>query len=163
MAGTLEAWTTLTYTFSGEDLGGFNPEDLVDFWIFLDRDANNFAGNEIYFDYIAIGEKPDTSFNSPCNLPDVISSTQHLEWVPFFEVFPNPVKDHLQIQFDPRLVAQEDKVLRLFKPTGQLIYQQALPLWNDLLSIDVSNLPPGLMFLQISGRDYQFTTRIIKE
>ena len=69
----------------------------------------------------------------------------------------------MQIQFDPNLVAQEDKVLRLFKPTGQLVFQQTLPLWNDLLSIDVSGIAPGLLILQISGRQYQFTTKIVKE
>lgn len=161
--GTLEAWTTLTYTFSETDLGGFNPEDLRDFWIFLDRDNNNFAGNEIYFDYIAIGEKPDSTFNSPCNLPDFISSTYELDWVSFYEVYPNPVKDQLQVTFDRNLGRQEDMTLRLFNPSGQVLLQQALPLWNEQLTVDVSNLPKGLMFLQISGRKYHFTTRIVKQ
>ncbi|MEM6378241.1 MAG: T9SS type A sorting domain-containing protein, partial [Bacteroidota bacterium] len=161
--GTLEAWTTLTYNFSGEDLGGFDPEDLVDFWIFLDRENNNFDGNEIYIDYIAIGEKPDSTFNSPCDLPDFTSSTYELDWVSFYEVYPNPVRDRLQITFDRNLGRQEGMTLRLFNPSGQVLLQQALPLWNEQMTVDVSNLPSGLMFLQISGRRYHFTTRIVKE
>lgn len=163
VAGTLEAWTTLTYTFSEADLAGFNPEDLVDFWIFLDRDNNNFAGNEIYFDYIAIGEQPDSTFKSPCDLPDFASSTYELDWVSFYEVYPNPVGDQLQVKFDRNIGRQADMVLRLFNLSGQVLLQQALPRWNEQLTLDVSNLPSGLMFLEIRGQKYHFTTRIIKQ
>ncbi|HKK73481.1 MAG TPA: T9SS type A sorting domain-containing protein [Saprospiraceae bacterium] len=161
--GSLEAWSTLTYTFSEEDLQGFDPEDLVDLWIFLDRENNNFPGNEIYFDYIAIGEQPDSTEQSPCELPDITATTNSLDWVAFFEVFPNPVEDELQIRFNKKVTGQDRYRLRLLNVSGQLLFQQDLPGLNDQLSLNVSAIPDGILFLQISNRQHHFTRRLIKK
>ena len=51
---------------NASNLGGFDSTDLRDVWIYLDRGTNNFAGNEVYFDYLSIGGIPDSALNSPC-------------------------------------------------------------------------------------------------
>ncbi len=163
VAGTLEAWTTLTYTFTADDLGGFNPEDLVDFWIFLDRENNNFPGNEIYFDYIAIGEQPAESLNSPCGLPDVTVSTNEPKVVSFFDVFPNPAFDQLQIRFDADFSVESNNQLRLFDAFGRVLLQQNIAPLQNQIALALSDLPRGIFYVQIRNDRYQFTRRFIKQ
>ncbi|MEL7117917.1 MAG: T9SS type A sorting domain-containing protein [Bacteroidota bacterium] len=160
---TLEAWSTLTFTFTEEELGGFDPEDLRDFWVFLDRDNNNFPGNEIYFDYIVIGEQPDTTVNSPCGLPDFVVSTQELETLSFFEIFPNPVNDRLQIQFDQVIELEGEKLLNVYDAMGRVLLQRNLSAVRNNFTLDVSSLSKGIYYLQIRNDRYQFTKRIIKQ
>ncbi|MEO0340030.1 MAG: T9SS type A sorting domain-containing protein [Bacteroidota bacterium] len=162
VSANLEAWTTLVYTFTEEDIGGFNPEDLVDLWIFLDRDNNNFSGNEIYFDYITIGEQPDSTINSPCGLPELVVGTNTIELVSFFEVYPNPVRDQLQIQLDARLSLDTSKELTLYDAYGRLLLRQGIPRLQEQVVLDVSGVPVGLLYLQIDNGPYQFTKKIMK-
>ncbi len=162
VSGTLDAWTTLTYTFTEEGLGGFDPENLRDLWIFLDRENNNFPGNELYLDYIAIGAPADSTVHSPCGLPDVIVSTDEVIQTSFFDVYPNPVKDQLQIEFQDGFYLENDHKLLLFDASGRLVRTQSIPEAQKQFSLDVSNLPKGLWYLQIRNRQYYFTKQILK-
>jgi hypothetical protein len=60
-------WTEFTINFEEGELGGFNPADLRDMWFYLDRGTENFAGNELYIDHIAIGTEPDSSRYTACS------------------------------------------------------------------------------------------------
>ncbi|MEO1449367.1 MAG: T9SS type A sorting domain-containing protein [Bacteroidota bacterium] len=59
-------WTELTYTFDANTLGGFDSTDLRDMWFYLDPGTPNFAGEEVVFDYVAVGEKPESLTHSTC-------------------------------------------------------------------------------------------------
>ncbi|MDP5170174.1 MAG: T9SS type A sorting domain-containing protein [Bacteroidia bacterium] len=73
-------WTELSFTFDASTIGGFDSTDLRDLWLFLDRGTDNFAGNELYIDYFAIGEKPSPSDNSPCSLLPPFEFPYVLHW-----------------------------------------------------------------------------------
>ncbi|NRB48486.1 MAG: T9SS type A sorting domain-containing protein [Saprospiraceae bacterium] len=162
VVGTLEAWSTLIYEFSEEDLGGFDPEDLVDLWIFLDRSNNNFPGNELYLDYIAIGAQPDASLNSPCGLPDFVVATEDTPEAPIIRVYPNPVEDQINISLDPDMYLRHTSRVRLYGATGELQQQQSILPGQHQISIDVSRWPAGIYFLELLTGSDRFTKAIIK-
>lgn len=68
--GDTSAWTEFTLEFGPDDLAGFNPADVRDCWFYLDRGEENFNGNEVFFDYIAIGGEVDAERFSPCRLTE---------------------------------------------------------------------------------------------
>lgn len=162
VAGTLEAWTTITFEFTEEELGGFDPEDLVDFWIFLDRSDANFPGNELYFDYITIGTQLDTTFNSPCGLPDFVVSSEEVYEAPLFTIYPNPVSDFLHIDLGMDKDFRNNAILRLFGPSGDLKNQRRILAGQRRIRLDTSSLPSGLYFLEIQSSSGRFTRSIIK-
>ncbi|MEM7366951.1 MAG: T9SS type A sorting domain-containing protein [Bacteroidota bacterium] len=75
--GDSASWTMLSFDIDSTNIGGFDPADLRDLWFYLDRGTENFAGNEFYFDYISIGDAPDTSLNSIC-FPDTMGGNDTL-------------------------------------------------------------------------------------
>lgn len=159
---TLEAWTTLTYSFTAEDLGGFNPSDFTDFWLFLDRSNDNFPGNELYLDYVAIGEQPDTLVNSPCGLPDFVVSTEDREKASFFTVYPNPTSDQVSIQLKADFPTDQESTIRLFDVSGKLQLQAAWPNLQRINTLDLSELPKGIYLLELSSGPKRFTKLIAK-
>jgi len=72
--GGLSEWTEVSFEFGPGELDGFDPTDLQNFWFYLDRGRENFAGNEFYIDFLSIGAPPSTALNSSC-APD---GTTHL-------------------------------------------------------------------------------------
>ncbi len=162
VAGTLEAWTTLRFEFTAEELGGFDPEDLIDFWIFLDRSNPNFPGNELYFDYITIGAQLDTTENSPCGLPDSVVSSEEVSEIPTFTVYPNPVLDLLHINLELNRSLGKHAILRLFGARGDLKLQQQITAGQSQIRLDVSGLARGMYFLEIQSDSGRFTRSILK-
>lgn len=162
VAGTLEAWSTLTYEFSEEDLGGFNPEDLVDLWIFLDRSNNNFPGNELYIDYIAIGEKPDSALNSPCGLPDFVVSSEEVFDATQFTVYPNPATDIVNIGLELGFNSGKTSRLRLYGTTGALRKELPIAPGQQEISLGISDLPKGVYFVEILTDFGRLTRSIVK-
>ncbi|MBX2874385.1 MAG: T9SS type A sorting domain-containing protein, partial [Saprospiraceae bacterium] len=162
VAGTLEAWSILVFEFTGDDLGGFDPDDLVDFWVFLDRPNGNFPGNELYIDYIAIGVQPDTSLNSPCGLPDFVVSSKEVLKAPRFKVYPNPVSNEINISFEQDFKLGNTSMLRLLGITGEIQMQRELLAGAKGISVDVSSLPKGVYFLEILTDSGRYTRSVIK-
>jgi hypothetical protein len=64
--GDTATWSSFVYEFDATNLGGFDSLDLRDVWVYLDRGDANFAGNECYLDYVAIGAAPDSATLSTC-------------------------------------------------------------------------------------------------
>jgi|GEM_PF-572064 len=159
---TLEAWTTLTYSFTAEDLGGFDPSDFTDFWIFLDRSNDNFPGNELYLDYVAIGQQPDTIANSPCGLPDFVVASDDVKEDSFFTIYPNPTSDHLNLKFDVDFHTEKESTICLFDVAGQLLLQKPWPRLQRKYTLDLSDLQKGTYFLEVSTHSKRLTKRIVK-
>jgi hypothetical protein len=70
-----------------------------------------------------------------------------------FVLYPNPVVDQLNIDFDP-INGETQAEMTLYNLLGSKVRQQKLDLVNTSLSINVSNLPSGMYnaVLQIKGR-----------
>ncbi len=78
-------WTELTFSLDATAIGGFDSTDLRDLWLYLDRGTDNFAGDEFYFDYFAIGERPDPSEDSDCSLFPPFEFPYVLHWADTLE------------------------------------------------------------------------------
>lgn len=163
VAGTLEAWSTLNFNFESEDIAGFDPTDLLDIWIFLDRENDNFPGNELYIDYITTEPPLDTMVQSPCGLPGIVVGTQNISDVPLLEVSPNPTSGILHIEFEKTVLGQERKNLILFDVQGRLLWQWVVPGSQNYLRLDISDIPPGINLLQVRSGDQFYTTWILKQ
>jgi hypothetical protein len=71
----LSSWTNISFAFTGSGLAGLDPTDIRDLWIYLDRGAENFPGNEFYIDQITVGGAPDPATYSDCIPADVVGYT----------------------------------------------------------------------------------------
>lgn len=73
-------------------------------------------------------------------LPAVASSTRNID-ANSFKVFPNPVKDVFQINYDNDLVGAR---VVLTDMQGRVVYQNQLPVGANQLQVDATGLTPGL-------------------
>lgn len=159
--GSLDAFTVLTYTFEGEDMGGFIPDDFLDLWLFLDRDNDNFPGNELFIDYLAIGPQPDTTLNSPCGLPDIIVSTAGLGQDAGFEVFPNPAQNYIFLKWAGQAGSKNEADVFLMNAQGQQLQRLAL-VPGGSTEIFIGDLPAGIYLLGVRQNGHYCTKKIIK-
>jgi hypothetical protein len=80
----LDAWTEITLEITTDKIGGFNADNLRDFWFYLDRGSDNFAGNELYIDYITLGGVPTPGLESPCELGEGNTEIDSLLFAEYF-------------------------------------------------------------------------------
>jgi bacillolysin len=74
------------------------------------------------------------------------------------EVYPNPAREQLYVK-----VAEDVKAVRLLDGQGQIIKEMLPADEFHLLNLDISNLTPGLYFLQIQVEEAMLTKRIVKQ
>jgi bacillolysin len=74
------------------------------------------------------------------------------------EVYPNPAREQLYVK-----VAEDVKAVRLLDGQGQIIKEMLPADEFHLLNLDISNLTPGLYFLQIQTEEAMLTKRIVKQ
>jgi len=149
VVGDLTRWSNLRYTFSEEDLRDFDPTDLIDMWIYLDRENDNFPGNELYIDYIAIGEKPDSLDSSTCGLADIMTGTGEAAWGQSLRLFPNPTSGLLTLDV-PGLTGNTTRLnARLLDVTGREVSAPFSRAGASRLDLDLTALPAGIYFLQL--------------
>jgi hypothetical protein len=74
------------------------------------------------------------------------------------EVYPNPAREQLYVK-----VAEDVKAVRLLDGQGQIIKEMLPADEFRLLNLDISNLTPGLYFLQIQVEEAMLTKRIVKQ
>jgi hypothetical protein len=162
VVGDLEQWSNLAFTFTTEELANFDPTDLVDVWVYLDRDNDNFAGNELYIDYIAIGVKPDSATASPCGLPDIMTSTREATWSQGLRLFPNPTLGLLTVEI-PGFADAARLTTRVIDVTGREVAMQPVVLTGQRIQLELTTLPKGIYFLQLRDEaGGSVTRRVVK-
>ncbi len=150
--GDLESWSELTLTWEAGELEGFDPADLRDLWMYVDRGNDNFNGNELIFDHIVIGGTPDETLKSPCFL----TNTNEAPELASVSVFPNPTQHTLSIRSDQpaALVGWE-----LLDGQGRVLASGD----NVRVPIQIGTFPQGMYVLRIAGQNGGFVhRRIIK-
>jgi len=96
--------------------------------------------------------------NKPvCSVPIPVGLTEHLQQMLPIHLWPNPANDHVYLS---ATIALTGKVLVIRNSVGQLVNEEKLR--TDKPNIDISNLPPGLYFVEISGDGIQGRTKLIK-
>jgi hypothetical protein len=91
---------------------------------------------------------------------EMITSTEQVPSSAFsIRMFPNPTTDRLHIQFSQRL--EGSAYIRLFNTNGQEMMN--LSVQNELeYTLDISELPSGLYFLQVQDAKHQFVEKLEK-
>jgi hypothetical protein len=64
-------------------------------------------------------------------------------------VWPNPAQESIHIRFNK----EEERYLKLFTTTGQLVAQQDIKAETWQLTLSIAHLSPGFYFLEIEGQD----------
>ncbi len=95
--------------------------------------------------------------SSPLPCSPITSFGKVIKEETLIQLFPNPVKDHLQIE-----VNHEEKVtLRMYSVEGQEVLTNKM--FNKQTTIDLSALPRGVYFIEFQSRFNRITKKIIKE
>lgn len=77
-----------------------------------------------------------------------------------FQIYPNPMKDFLHLQF---WNLQTSALINIFNINGQRVFsRQFNRISNGELQLDVSNLPAGLYIMQIQANEQSKKQKIIK-
>ena len=75
------------------------------------------------------------------------------------EVYPNPAKDELSIQFDN--VIEGTAIIELFDLTGKLIYNTSINTDLKLQTLNISSLKAGMYNLRISGNNITKNQKLV--
>ncbi len=77
------------------------------------------------------------------------------------EVSPNPATNYLNVQVDSSI--QDDFTMNVLSLNGQLMQSRAWSLSsNNSVDLDISDLPAGMYFIQLSNESYSTTTKWVK-
>lgn len=100
------------------------------------------------------------AYTASCACDPVGTSTPQPA-VPGFEVYPNPGQSLLSVR---SLLPRGGAHLRLLNASGSVIYATTTPAWAPDVpqSITLPRLKAGIYFLQINGKDYQWTEKLIR-
>lgn len=76
-------------------------------------------------------------------------------------VYPNPFKDIVYFSFSK---SPSDKIgLVVFDVLGRLVYSEISTIKDNLISVNLINLPSGEYFVKLSSDNYTFSTKILKQ
>lgn len=161
IVGDLDAYSNLVFGFDETSLGGFDRKDFLDIWIYLDRDEDNFAGNEVYFDYVTLNILPATADYSPCGLPDLIIDNTEELLLGQIVLYPNPVTDLLTVQI-PQPNDLKNISYEIINTMGQVLISQNIGSSNTF-GINWTGMQTGIYWLRIlsDGKTVQ-TTKVVK-
>ena len=146
--GDLTKWTELVYTFEGANLGGFDSTDLRDFWFYLNREEANFPGNEFYFDYAAIGSRPDSSTYSDCvESVDIEDLTE----ISNMKIYPNPSQGNQAIELEFSVQQPTPLFLSIYDLSGRMVQRETFRAETGTHhhSIQPKGLAPGMYTIQL--------------
>ncbi len=138
------------YTYNPEEKDIANwPYDAPQYLLFnvaiLPQIASNFTESAMEIDYIRVYQESVASVTKVTNLIDI-------------KLFPNPVKNHLNIQFSADLGKVKGTI---FNITGQKIKTFTQIELNKTLNI--SNLTKGLYFVRLETEKGSITHKFIKK
>ena len=153
IVGNLEGYSNLTFEFDAESLGGFDREEFLDIWIYLDRTVDNFAGNEVYFDFVSLGATLDSTAYSPCGLPDLIINDTDDLLLGDINLYPNPATDLLTVE-----IAQPNNLQNISFEVTNMLGQGILTQRADgqqTIQIQLEGLETGVFYLNILSDNQQ--------
>jgi hypothetical protein len=79
----------------------------------------------------------------------------------FFRIYPNPVSDHVTLQFNPE-VEKSKALVRIYNLLGEEVFNQSVTI-QERLTFSVRDLPGGLYFVNVIQGKRSGTEKIVKE
>lgn len=112
--------------------------------------------------YAILYVQPGKRFNGDINVKDFYLGSIDLHAVSLasesLKVFPNPAKNLLNVDLPEDGFSE----LMIYDIAGKVQLTSPIEITNsNLLHVDVSNLPPGIFYLSIVGRDKSKTQKIV--
>ena len=148
-----------------EETSGTIPQAASDTIIIEVSTYNLTSGN--YSCNLILRENSGKERTVPISIQiDAIQTTTEHQTLNNTKVYPNPFTNYLMLSFDH--IKIEKIHIDMYNTTGELIFTEELYLTNQKNQIsihdifDISNLPFGLYFIQISSNHYQNTFKVIK-
>jgi hypothetical protein len=137
---------------SGELLGEFN-NDLV-------PGEQLIADAEMYLLFVSDGSKSGSGFTARYRMNGPVG-TRGNEFIAGLRIYPNPVSGMLHIEFSSPVEAGLN--LRLYNSLVQPVVNRKMHVVQgpNHASMDLSGLPPGMYYLQISSKQGISTGKVI--
>lgn len=132
--------------------GPVNPFDCMTFTSEMpyDKDLTCFENIPVYY-----WNNPDYS---QCYISIILSADQPLQQSSF-KIFPNPTSDFIQLELN--VPGQTEGRITIFDQAGRMI--RAIESYSEnTVSLDISNLKPGIYFLKYISPDYAITSGFVK-
>lgn len=138
--------------------------------IFLQGNSvvNILPGN--CYNYYVVSE-PNATVNNPMNVPVSSNTVTTITWPTVnctvngirsnslenenLILYPNPASDELNISFNAQTKIDFNKVL-IYNSFGQLIREEEISFKNNSASINTTNLPNGVYYLNLNGINKRF-------
>jgi len=115
--------------------------------VYPDKDGIPNSGNITYVFFNA--NKPSDSVIMTVNYQvDILSSVLDELGAKGVQLFPNPAKDFINLEFSENLTSQTN--FKLFNTKGKLVFQERLTGLNKTRVIHLSNLKSGIYFYAIT-------------
>ncbi|MEL6987984.1 MAG: T9SS type A sorting domain-containing protein, partial [Bacteroidota bacterium] len=92
-------------------------------------------------------------------IKDIVASSVNLFEEGRIQMMPNPVKENLNLVFDPSIGSI--KAVQIINTQGQII-QTSLNLMDYVQSLDLSNVPSGTYFIKVITNEEAGTAKFIK-
>ena len=147
----LDQWTELTYDFRGANLNGFDSTDFRFMFTCLDRSTPNWPGNEVYLDYLSIGQAPPSADNS--TFVDTSGTTSIAEAGRLnSSLSPNPLYAGQDLRVTAQTQVGAPLDFRLTSLTGKMVYhtQQTAQAQEGTYRLALPELTAGLYLLQVA-------------
>ncbi|MCI4670681.1 MAG: T9SS type A sorting domain-containing protein [Bacteroidia bacterium] len=146
----LSTWTDVVFDLSGTNLGNFDSTSLRDLFLYFDRDQPNFAGNEVYIDYVSLGSSPAASGNSTCGENSLESNTQTS-----LKVYPSPVQRGQELQLELSNLEGKAASLSLLDMNGRLLESRNIRIQDNKASVKMKmdKSSKGLYVLKVEVGD----------
>ncbi len=126
-------------------------QDYAAFQWYLDEAAIAGANENFHVIQSSGNYRLQVSDSNGCS---AISSAIHLEWLGYqdndkvsIKIYPNPVSDWLYVEHAGNGIAE---TLSLLNVLGELIFFTENGAQSSTLKVDVSDIPPGIYFLQLN-------------
>jgi hypothetical protein len=135
----------------------FDLIDTVVYYLKIPKDDASHSYYKLYFTgFTGMSEGKYTFLQEKLE----ISSTREDELPTLLQVYPNPATDNIHVVFD--LYGHTD--IDIIDMTGRLVYTKAYTAsgFTDL-SLNLSNLNPGVFFVRVRAEDNSNVLRFIKE
>ncbi|MEP7168435.1 MAG: T9SS type A sorting domain-containing protein [Bacteroidota bacterium] len=142
-----------TFDEAGRAEGAGNSTSVLDY-SFIDEHP---------FNSISYYRLKQTDFNGSYSYSEIVAVTITKENNPGFSVFPNPVKDNLNIEFTSD--NKQEVQLQLYDISGRKVISQSFMPVEGMNSgkADVSHISKGTYFIELTSGNVKSKLRIIKE
>ena len=165
--GMYRSWLLRGYTSpieSGDDFTYnvyWGPEESGDEQLDLGYEAltatqaSYNTTENLRYNVTAIWDGRETELSNTIYLGPSVGIEEETSTDPAFEVYPNPVRDHLTLHSD------DIQQVSLYTITGVCVFESAKN--HNAFEVDMSSLPQGMYILRVQTKDGTMARKVIKE